>query len=57
MDNPGEEMTNRLLKILVESLARAVKEIREHNAEYHHHTPEVTLAEWDELIAKVRKNL
>ena len=41
-------MNERLKK----ALKQAIIEIREHNAEYHHHTSEETLTEWDKLLGR-----
>lgn len=50
-------MTNRLLRLLCEALAAAVKEIKEHNNEYHHRTSDDKIAEWDKLVADTRRSL
>lgn len=38
------------IKALSAALRRAIKECAEHNAEYHHVTPETLLAEWEALL-------
>ena len=42
--------TDERIKALTAALRRAIKECAEHNAEYHHVTPEPLLAEWEALL-------
>ena len=37
---------------LSRALERAIAEIEEHNAEYHHKTPEALIDEWKALVRK-----
>lgn len=33
-----------------DALREAIEEIREHNAEYHHHTPDFMIRDWESLL-------
>jgi len=47
----------RLIKFLLFALEAAIKEIRQHNADYHHRTSEQTLIEWGDFIKKARQKI
>lgn len=50
MSNAIEDDLSEAIKLLKQALRNAIKEVREHNNEYHHVTKEEMIKRWEKLL-------